>query len=52
MAKAEWGCVVKLQARIVDCPKCGTRFDADSDVLIFFGLGTLLGALLTLMLCH
>jgi hypothetical protein len=34
------------------CPKCGTRFDADSDVLVFLWLGMLLGVLLTLMLCR
>jgi hypothetical protein len=40
---------VKLPARIVECPKCGTRFDADSDVLVFLALGVLLGAMLALI---
>jgi hypothetical protein len=43
---------VRLPPRIVACPKCGTRFDADSDVLIFLGLGILLGILLALVLCN
>jgi len=46
------GCIVspllrlKLPKRIVTCPNCLNRFDADSDVLWFFALGLLLGALL------
>jgi len=43
---------MRLPARIVKCPKCGERFSADSDVLVFFGLGILLGFLLALVLCH
>ena len=43
---------MKLPARIVACSKCGTRFDADSDVLIFLGLGIVLGFLLALVLCR
>jgi len=38
--------------RIVACPKCGTRFDADSDVLYFLGLGLVLGILLALTFCR
>lgn len=45
------GCVVRLPRRIVACPKCSHRFDADSDVLVFLGLGILMGILLALMLC-
>ncbi len=43
---------MKLPPRIVVCPKCSMRFDADSDVLVFLGLGMLLGFLLALVLCH
>src|SRR5713101_7975989 len=46
------GCVVKFPRRIVKCPRCGTRCDADSDVLIFLGLGILLGVLLASMICQ
>jgi hypothetical protein len=42
---------VKLPARVVKCPNCGLRFSADSDVLIFMGLGILLGFMLVLVLC-
>jgi hypothetical protein len=43
---------MRLPARIVKCPKCGERFSCDSDVLLFLGLGILLGFLLALMLCR
>jgi hypothetical protein len=39
---------VRFPHRIVECPKCFHRFDADSDVIIFTLLGMLLGVLLTL----
>jgi hypothetical protein len=42
---------MKLPARILACQKCGTRFDADSNVLYFTALGALLGFLLALVLC-
>src|SRR5260370_18765186 len=42
---------MKLPARIVVCPKCSTRISADSDVLVFLGLGILLGILLALFFC-
>ena len=42
---------MRLPARIVACPKCQTRFNADSDVLLFLGLGILLGFLLALVFC-
>jgi hypothetical protein len=38
--------------RIVACPKCGTRFESDTDVFIFLGLGLLLGLLLASLLCQ
>jgi len=44
--------VMKLPQRIAVCPQCKTRFDVDSDVLVFLGLGVLLGFLLALVLCH
>ena len=47
-----WGCVVKLPKRVVTCPNCFNRFDADSDVLWFFALGFLLGFLSALTLFH
>ncbi len=43
---------MRFPKRIVACPKCGERFDADSDVLYFFGLGLLLGFLFALVLCR
>ncbi len=43
---------MKFPPRIVACPVCGQRFDADSDVLLFLVLGVLLGILLTLVLCR
>ncbi len=43
---------MRFPPRIVACPKCGERFDADSDVLVFLGLGILLGFLLALVMCH
>jgi len=43
---------MKFPPRLVACPKCGTRFDADSDVLFFSLLGIVLGFLLCLGLCH
>jgi hypothetical protein len=42
---------MKFPPRVVACPQCGERFDADSDVLWFMGLGVLLGMLLGLALC-
>ncbi len=43
---------MRLPARIVACPKCGERFNADSDVLLFLGLGMLLGFLFALVMCR
>lgn len=43
---------MRLPRRIAQCPKCGTRFDADSDVLLFMGLGVLVGIFLALMFCQ
>ncbi len=42
---------MKFPRRIAQCKHCGHRFDVDSDVLLFLGLGILLGILLSLMLC-
>lgn len=42
---------LKLPRRIVCCKNCGHRIDVDSDVLIFLGLGILLGILLASVLC-
>jgi len=44
--------MMKLPRRTVTCPRCFHRFDADSDVLIFLGLGFLLGFLSGLTLFH
>jgi hypothetical protein len=41
-----------FRPRIVACPKCGTRFESDTDVFIFLGLGLLLGLLLASLLCQ
>jgi hypothetical protein len=38
--------------RIVACPKCLHRFNADSDLLFFLGLGIALGILLTISICE
>jgi hypothetical protein len=40
---------LSLPPRIVVCPKCGARFDADSDVLIFLCLGMVIGFCLALL---
>jgi hypothetical protein len=40
---------LSLPPRIVVCPKCGTRFDGDSDVLIFLGLGMVIGFCLAVL---
>lgn len=42
---------MKLPRRIAHCKNCGHRFDVDSDVLIFLGLGILLGIFLVLLFC-
>lgn len=38
--------------RIVVCPRCGLRIDADSDVLVFLGLGVILGFFFALTFFH
>jgi hypothetical protein len=42
------GAPVRFPPRIVQCPKCLYRFDADSDVIIFALLGLVLGFILAL----
>jgi hypothetical protein len=47
-----WIRAARFPRRIVQCPKCFHRFDADSDVLYFAFLGLLMGLLLASLACR